>query len=184
MRLKYQSFLEAYFALFLFAGLWVPHHAAAEDVASSGTILTIEEERIYLLPIGEKDGAKINGTALILRGEEQLAEVKLISVLPDTSLGEVTAILKPGQHIEPTDTASLTGGRKVKKSSPSHKEEPQSKPSKKVKAAEPAPKTQAVEPPVAKPSQEAAASTAQAMEEKAEPENLDPEAAPAPQEKK
>lgn len=171
--------------LFFLTGLWVPHSAgAAENAVSPRTIITIEEERLYLLPLGEKNGAKINDAAFIFRGEEQLAEVKLISVLPDSSLGEITAFLKPGQQIEPTDTVSLKGGQKVKKSSSPKKEQQQSKSNKKVKAPEPTPEAQAVEPPVTKPSQETTAPKEESVEKEAKPADSDSVAEPAPQEKK
>ena len=80
--------------------------AASGDGASSGTILTIEEERLYLLPLGEKDGAQKDTIVEIFRGEEKLAEGRLISVAPQSSLCQIIELLV-SKKIEATDEARL-----------------------------------------------------------------------------
>ena len=69
-----------------------PHKVLAEDVVTIPGIVEVEENHLYMVPIGTDDGVKKGDTIEVTRGDEKIADARLISVLSDNSMAEIIVL--------------------------------------------------------------------------------------------
>lgn len=89
--------------IFYFAGLPV-YLFAAEAQPVTGGLVEIENNRLYMIYAGKEDGLQIGDTAVVMRDNLKIAELRLTSVLADSSVAEVTKLSEENK-IEETDLA-------------------------------------------------------------------------------
>ena len=76
-----------------FAGMMLyPLKVLAEDVVMIPGIIEVEENHLYMVPIGTDDGVKKGDTVEIVRNDQKIADARLISVLSDNSMAEIVVL--------------------------------------------------------------------------------------------
>ena len=78
--------------LFLAMTALCPFKALAEESVTVPGIVEVEENHLYMVPVGTEDGVKKGDTVEIVRNDQKIADARLISVLPDNSMVEIVVM--------------------------------------------------------------------------------------------
>jgi hypothetical protein len=77
-----------------------PPKVLAEDVVTISGIVEVEENHLYMVPVGTDDGVKKGATVEITRGDEKIADARLISVLSDNSMAYIIVLFVRTEFLE------------------------------------------------------------------------------------
>jgi len=80
------------FVFFSFALILSPRPGSAEGEVIIPGIVEVEENHLYMVPIGTDDGVKKGDTVEIIRNDQKIADARLISVLSDNSMAEIVVM--------------------------------------------------------------------------------------------
>ncbi|MFC1708967.1 hypothetical protein ACFL2J_02760 [Candidatus Omnitrophota bacterium] len=80
-------------SLFIFLLIQIIFFVFGVDRAIAGEIMEIEKDNTYMVPLGTQDGAKTGDIVEVSRDGESIAQVRLMSALPDSSMAQVVSLL-------------------------------------------------------------------------------------------
>ncbi|MCK5268569.1 MAG: hypothetical protein KAR07_10385, partial [Spirochaetes bacterium] len=78
--------------LFFVVMILCPFNVLAENVVTVPGIIEVEENHLYMVPIGTDDGVSKGDTVEISRDGQKIADARLISVLSDNSMAEIIVL--------------------------------------------------------------------------------------------